>query len=246
MTNTSDAVWLSRKDLAKRLGIPDKTPAEWVGHKGHRAKVRAVWPSCPLPSHRCHRVGERAAGRGNELEMAGRPPLRIGQRGKISRKKLSNGAWLARCRYRDSDGVTRIVERRGLADEFDQYGKLAEDALIEALNDRRPSAMADEITLDTPLSALIEHHLERLAEDGRSLATISTYKFAVRKLKQLRRGRPSARGHTGPHRRRHSVDAGRARGDDGTPSQDHTSRCAAACRDGERPERKPGARCSAD
>lgn len=30
MTNTSDAVWLSRKDLAKRLGVPDKTPAEWA------------------------------------------------------------------------------------------------------------------------------------------------------------------------------------------------------------------------
>jgi hypothetical protein len=67
--------------------------------------------------------------------MAGRPSLRIGQHGKFSRTKLSNGAWLARCRYRDIDGVTRIVERRGPVDEFDQYGKLAEDALIEALND---------------------------------------------------------------------------------------------------------------
>jgi predicted DNA-binding transcriptional regulator AlpA len=30
MTNTSDVVWLSRKDLAKRLAIPEKTPAEWA------------------------------------------------------------------------------------------------------------------------------------------------------------------------------------------------------------------------
>jgi excisionase family DNA binding protein len=30
MTNTSEVIWLSRKDLAKRLGIPDKTPAEWA------------------------------------------------------------------------------------------------------------------------------------------------------------------------------------------------------------------------
>jgi excisionase family DNA binding protein len=30
MTNTSDAVWLSRKDLSKRLGVPYKTPAEWA------------------------------------------------------------------------------------------------------------------------------------------------------------------------------------------------------------------------
>ena len=45
--------------------------------------------------------------------MAGRPPLRIGQHGKISRQNLGGGVWVARCRYRDSDGVTRIVERRG-------------------------------------------------------------------------------------------------------------------------------------
>lgn len=114
--------------------------------------------------------------------MAGRPPLRIGHHGKINRTKLSNGAWLARCRYRSTDGVTRIVERRGPADEFDQYGKLAEDTLIEALKDFRPPSVADKTTLDTPLTALIEHHLERLAEDGRSPATISTYKFAARKL----------------------------------------------------------------
>jgi integrase len=117
--------------------------------------------------------------------MAGRPSLRIGQHGKFSRTKLSNGAWLARCRYRDIDGVTRIVERRGPVDEFDQYGKLAEDALIEALNDRRPPAVADEVTLDTPVSALIERHLERLAEDDRSPITISTYKFAAQKLNKF-------------------------------------------------------------
>src|ERR1700758_1577043 len=117
--------------------------------------------------------------------MAGRPSLRIGQHGNISRTKLSNGAWLARCRYRDSDGVTRIVERRGLADEFDQYGKLAEDALIEALNARRPPTVGYEITFGTRVSALIERHLERLAEDDRSPVTISTYKFVAEKLNKF-------------------------------------------------------------
>ena len=129
--------------------------------------------------------------------MAGRPSLRIGQHGKFSRTKLSNGAWLARCRYRDIDGATRIVERRGPVDEFDQYGKLAEDALIEALNDRRPPAVADEVTLDTPVSALIERHLERLAEDDRSPITISTYKFAAQKLNKF----IGQSGYTRRHRR---------------------------------------------
>src|SRR6185295_941331 len=43
--------------------------------------------------------------------LAGRPPLRIGQHGKITRNYLGDGVWLARCRFRDLDGVTRRVER---------------------------------------------------------------------------------------------------------------------------------------
>jgi hypothetical protein len=62
----------------------------------------------------------------------GRPPLRIGAHGKITRQYLGGGVWMARCRYRDSDGVTRRVQRFGPPDEHDQHGKLAEDALIEA------------------------------------------------------------------------------------------------------------------
>ena len=33
--------------------------------------------------------------------MAGRPALRIGQRGKITRTYLGGGVWEARCRYRE-------------------------------------------------------------------------------------------------------------------------------------------------
>jgi integrase len=114
--------------------------------------------------------------------MAGRPPLRIGQRGKITRKYLGGGVWLARARFRDSDGVTRIVERRGPADEHDHHGKQAEDLLIEALIARRAPGGPDEITLDTKLAVLVEQHLVRLAEDGRSPATMDNYKVVVRKL----------------------------------------------------------------
>ena len=97
--------------------------------------------------------------------MAGRPPLRIGSHGKISRKHLGDAVWLARCRYRDGDGVTRIVERRGPVG--DQYGKLAEDALIEALGARRTPAVGGEVTLDTKLTVLVVRHIDRLEEDGR-------------------------------------------------------------------------------
>jgi hypothetical protein len=88
--------------------------------------------------------------------MPGRPPLRIGAHGKISRTYLGGGVWVARCRYRDSGGVTRIIERRGHADEHDKHGKLAEDCLIEALAERRPPSEPDVIGLDTLVMVLVD------------------------------------------------------------------------------------------
>ena len=41
--------------------------------------------------------------------MAGRPPLRIGQHGKITRVQVGGGLWLARCRFRDLDRVPEIA-----------------------------------------------------------------------------------------------------------------------------------------
>lgn len=120
--------------------------------------------------------------------MAGRPPLRIGQHGKISRVYLGNGVWLARCRYRDSDGVTRVVERRGPADDFDKHGKQAEDAVVEALSSRRPPTEPDAIGPETLVMSLVTQHLQRLEQDGRSLATLATYTFASGKLKKFLAG----------------------------------------------------------
>lgn len=114
--------------------------------------------------------------------MAGRPSLRIGQHGKVKRIYVGGGVWLARCRYRDNDGVTRIVQRVGRADEFDRYGKLAEDALIEALAERRPPSGPDAIGLDTLVVILVDQHITRLAEDGRSVRTLDTYRYDATKL----------------------------------------------------------------
>ena len=111
----------------------------------------------------------------------GRPPLRIGQHGRISRTYLGGGVWRAECRYRDSDGVTRKVRRIGPADEHDRKGKLAEDALIEALIERRPPD-ADAISLDTLVMALVTKHIHRLADDGRSVRTLDTYRYDAGKL----------------------------------------------------------------
>ena len=116
--------------------------------------------------------------------MAGRPPLRIGAHCKITRKYLGGGVWLARCRFRDSDGVTRVVERRGPADEHDHHGKLAKDALVEASQSRR-AAGGDEITLDTKIVALVDQHIDRLEEDGRAIRTIDTYRYCAKLLGKI-------------------------------------------------------------
>jgi hypothetical protein len=92
--------------------------------------------------------------------------------------------WEAQCRVRDMDGVTRRVRRVGPPDEYDRHGKLAEDALIEALAQRRPpSGGPDSIGLDTPVMILVDQHLVRLAEDGRTPATQATYKVVAGKLR---------------------------------------------------------------
>jgi hypothetical protein len=120
--------------------------------------------------------------------MAGRPPLRIGARGKITRKYLGGGVWMAQCRYRDSDGVTRRVRRLGPPDEHDKHGKLAEDALIEALIERRPPSGHDAISLDTLVMNLVDQHIDRLAEDGRSGRTLDTYRYDAGKLAKIMGG----------------------------------------------------------
>jgi integrase len=90
--------------------------------------------------------------------------------------------WLARCRYRDADGVTRTVQRRSPPGVIDKRGKAAEDALIESLAGRRPPGVSGEVSLDTKISALVDQHLEVLDDLKRSPATMTTYRSAARKL----------------------------------------------------------------
>jgi integrase len=114
--------------------------------------------------------------------MAGRPSLRIGDHGKIRRVKLGNGTWVAICRYRDREGVTRLVQRNGPPDEHDHYGKLAFDALKQALAVRRLPTGTDAIGANTPVSALVKEHLSRLEEDGRAAWTLDSYRSAAKKV----------------------------------------------------------------
>jgi len=117
--------------------------------------------------------------------MAGRPPLRLGQHGKIKRIEPDNGLWIARCRYRDSDGVTRIVERQSPTPGKDQWGKQAEDALIESLAGRQPPSVTGEVTASTRITDLVTAHIDRLEGDSKAPTTIETYRANAQKISKL-------------------------------------------------------------
>jgi integrase len=81
-----------------------------------------------------------------------------------------------------TDGVTRRVQRLGPPDEHDKHGKLAEDALMEALAERRPPHGPDAISVETLVMSLVHQHIERLADDGRSIKTLDTYRYDAGRL----------------------------------------------------------------
>lgn len=60
-----------------------------------------------------------------------RQPLPLGTWGKILRIKEPAGRWHARARFRDTDGITRLVEAWG------NTGAAAERSLVTMLKDRQ-------------------------------------------------------------------------------------------------------------
>jgi integrase len=116
--------------------------------------------------------------------MAGRPPLRIGQHGRITRIELVPGqTWLARCRYRDLDGVTRRVERMTPDGVTDQYGLHAENTLRDAIAARRPPGSGS-ITAATTIGDLLSRYLIRCREDGElAPKSVDTYEATITTVK---------------------------------------------------------------
>ena len=56
--------------------------------------------------------------------------------------------------------------------------------MIEALAQRRASE-AEEITLDTRIATLVDQHIDRLIDDGRSVRTVDTYRYAAKLLAKI-------------------------------------------------------------
>lgn len=111
--------------------------------------------------------------------MAGRPPLRIGQHGKITRRHLGGGVWVVTCRVRDLDGVTRSVQRKTPTGVADEYGARAEAELLNAIAGRRPPGTGS-ISGTTTLGPLLDRYIQRCREDGElAPKSVDTYEATI-------------------------------------------------------------------
>ena len=104
----------------------------------------------------------------------GRPPLPIGAHGSITCNEKAGGVWVARCRYRHSDGVTRPVKRTGAS------SAKAVRALQGALGEMAGHAASGEITRTMRLHKLAElwfAEQERLAAQGsKQMSSVDQYR----------------------------------------------------------------------
>ena len=106
-----------------------------------------------------------------------RPPLPLGSYGKITSWPVGAG-WLSRAKFRDFDGVVRMVKRSGKS----KAG--AERALRAALAERQAPAKEGQVTPDTRFRKVAElwfAEVERAVDSGqRSPGTLDTYRYVYR------------------------------------------------------------------
>ena len=101
-----------------------------------------------------------------------RPPLPVGAHGRIKRTQLDDGRWMALCRVRDPDGVTRRIYRYTPEGVPDRTGAVAERALMSALTERR---YTPDVDAEMRLSALWDMYRKQLVDAGRSKSTLRSY-----------------------------------------------------------------------
>lgn len=103
-----------------------------------------------------------------------RPPLELETWGKIRRTTV-RGVPKAYCRYRDSDGVTRLMERRGKT-EAD-----AERNLIKALKVRLAPA-GEDLTRDSTIRQAATQWLTTKQEEDLAIATLRRYSDLTQRI----------------------------------------------------------------
>lgn len=117
----------------------------------------------------------------------GRPPLRVGEHGEITRTQIEPGKWSARCWFRDESGELIRPSRQTPRGVFDRHGTAAESALLEHLS-TLTSKSHTEITGRTLLSVLLEKHLDNLEKAKRAPRTLYTYKLRIGDWNQVGSG----------------------------------------------------------
>lgn len=103
--------------------------------------------------------------------MAGRPPLPIGTWGAVRVEQVTGG-WRARARFRDIDGITRDVERRG------KTKSAARNALTEHLKDRVAPAAAD-LTAESTVEMTAHLWIAARERDDLAPATMRRYREVI-------------------------------------------------------------------
>jgi hypothetical protein len=98
----------------------------------------------------------------------GRPPLEIGQHGSVSFTR-EDGGWVARCRFRDLDGVTRRIERQGAS-------RTAADAALREQLRRRGGRHAQRLRPNSRFRDAVGVWMAKIA-GRRSDSTIETYSY---------------------------------------------------------------------
>ncbi len=96
----------------------------------------------------------------------GRPPLDIGQHGSVNFTR-EDGGWVAGCRFRDLDGVTRRVERRGAS-------RTAADAALREQLRGRGGEHAERLRPSSRFRDAAGVWMAKIA-DRRADSTIQTY-----------------------------------------------------------------------
>ena len=106
-----------------------------------------------------------------------RPPTPLGTYGRVSTKQDASGKWTARTRFRDFDGVLRLVEAAGTSISG------AENALRCQIRERVTPSGDGQLTRDTKLSELAAFWLRELQIEGRlAPSTLELYERDTRNL----------------------------------------------------------------
>ncbi|ADG99242.1 integrase family protein [Segniliparus rotundus DSM 44985] len=104
-----------------------------------------------------------------------RPIKPLGTWGEVSANEVAPGKWVAKGRYRDWDGVSRLAEAVGPTETQAKHNLKARFATRKAPN-------TGPISRETTVAELWEKFRESLAMRGGSVRTIDTYSGAAKKI----------------------------------------------------------------